>query len=98
MFSGKIRSYKGEGNVKRMIIAIFVLSMSILTSCTDKEKIYYIEKDIEKDKEFNILSKESILSDGVADDEIIIIEHKETGNKYIVYRGYRKGGITPLND
>lgn len=80
--------------MKRAIIAAIILSMSMLVSCTDKEDIYHIEKE----KEFNVLSSESISGKGTTDDVIIIIEHKETGNKYIIYKGYRKGGITPLND
>jgi hypothetical protein len=31
------------------------------------------------------------------DDELIIVKEKSTGKRFVLFKGYRKGGIAPLD-
>lgn len=80
---------------KKIIILMTICMIGVLSGCSNNEgSTGAVEIDT---KQFEVLSNESLGTVGDSDDELIIIKHKETGKRFIIYKGFRKGGITPLD-
>lgn len=84
-------------NINKM--AIFLLIIVILSIClggcaeinTEDEKMKN-----EKQNLFEITYYERLEGEGVSiEDEMYIIKDKKTGREFLLYKGYRKAGITP---
>lgn len=83
--------------MKKKIISLLVLGLSIgMMGCGG-------EKPVKEDKEeipqqFEMLSNERVENeDGYCCFDLIIVKHKETGKRFIIYDDYRRGGICPLD-
>lgn len=72
------------------LLVVSILSIGII-GCGENSTTIYNNK-IETDN-FIVIS-EDILN---ANDSIITIEDKNTGKRYIIYKGYQKGGIVSIN-
>ena len=79
--------------MKKRILSLLILGLSIgMVGCGGEKQVEKGKEEIPK--QFEVLSNESI---GVAYGELIIVKHKETGKKFIIYDGGRNGGICPLD-
>lgn len=83
--------------MKKKIISLLILGLSIgMVGCGG-------EKQVKEDKEeipqqFEILSDKRVENeDGHCCFDLIIVKHKETGKRFIIYDDYRRGGICPLD-
>lgn len=80
--------------MKKKIIGVLILGLSLgFTGCADKTEDKTNVKD-ENLNQFEVLSNGNI---GSFRGELIIVRHKETNKRFIIYIGDRKGGICPLD-
>lgn len=49
------------------------------------------------DPAFEIVSQERIDIKGYMDSKLTVVKHKETGKRFVIYTGDKKGGIVPLD-
>jgi hypothetical protein len=80
---------------KKIIGTILLIGLTLsVTGCSSAND------DIADVSRFDILSKQKIkVSDNALnknDDYIFILQDRETKQKYVLYKGYRKAGLTPL--
>lgn len=76
--------------MKKLLVILLVLVL-VLSGCTGK-KTEETNEDIKDSKAFEVES-----SDGFGLGNVYVIRHKETGKRFIIYSGYQKGGIAPLD-
>ena len=70
------------------LVALLLIIITLLTGCMAVETSY---EEVDK-KEFEILSEE-----GLYNDNLTIVRHKETEKRFVIFRSAKKGGITPLD-
>lgn len=82
---------------KLKVITIILICLLVFSGC-----FYTRQGDVsrllENKEDFEVVSKQrlaNITDDGA--DEFFILKHKETGKRFILFKGYQKGGITPLD-
>ena len=81
--------------MKKKIIGVLILGLSLgFMGCGDKIGSRKDVKD-EIPQQFEVLSDERI-NCGFSG-KLIIVRHKETNKRFIIYTGGRKGGICPLD-
>ena len=81
--------------MKKKIIGVLILGLSLgFTGCRDKVGSRKDVKD-EIPQQFEVLSQEQPANDKIFD--LIIVRHKETNKRFIIYRQEGKGGICPLD-
>lgn len=78
--------------MNKKLIALLLIIITLLTGCMAVETSY---EEVDK-KEFEILSEEGLYNDNF-NDNLTIVRHKETGKRFVIYSGARKGGIAPLD-
>jgi hypothetical protein len=71
------------------LILVGIVSLSLI-GCGEQQT--YGTKTNNTDN-FTVLSDDNLNQD----DELIIVKEKSTGKRFIIFKGYRKGGITPLD-
>ena len=78
--------------MKKKIIGVLILGLSLgFTGCGGKVGSRKDVKD-EIPQQFEVLSDERIDYGGV-----MIVKHRGTGKRFIIFHGDRKGGICPLD-
>jgi len=78
-------------NKATKLVALLLIMTMLLAGCVKVETTSRNE-EVDK-KEFEILSEDHF-HDNL---HLTVVRHKETGKRFIIYTGYRKGGITPLD-
>jgi len=73
------------------LVALLLTMITLLTGCVLAQITSGSCEDVDK-KEFEVLSEEDI-----DNGNLTIVRHKKTGKRFVIYTGYRKGGITPLD-
>lgn len=76
---------------KKIAIILLLISSLSLIGCQDSSTK---KEESNKDKRFIVLCKEKFLEQYNGSCEIIRVKDKVTGEEFIIYNGYRKGGIT----
>lgn len=74
--------------MRRLIAFVLVIGILFFIGCS-------IESEAYNEGAFELISKENLA--GSADDKLIVVRHKETGKRFVIYQGYKKGGIQPLD-
>lgn len=84
-------------NINKM--AIFLLIIVILSICLGGcAEINAEDEKMKNQKQnlFEITYYERLEGEGMSiEDEMYIIKDKKTGREFLLYKGYRKAGITP---
>lgn len=75
---------------KKIAIILLLISSLSLIGCQGNST----KEESSKDKRFIVLCKEKFLEQYNGSCEIIRVKDKVTGEEFIIYNGYRKGGIT----
>lgn len=79
------------------IIMLIVFINMMITGCAKSKDISTTNENKLKN-EFEIISQETIKLDGeIGDNYLAVVKHNKTGKMFVIYTGYRKGGIAPLN-
>lgn len=83
--------------MKEKIISLLILGLSIgMMRCGGGKPVKEDKEEIPQ--QFEMLSNERVENeDGYCWFDLIIVKHKETGKRFIIYDDYRKGGICPLD-
>jgi hypothetical protein len=76
-----------------------VITGILITGCVDSNSNINKVQAEDVSNKFEILSKEDIhIDSGINDDDrLLIVKCKENGKRFVLYKGYRKGGIAPLD-
>jgi hypothetical protein len=75
--------------MKKIILTILVILSISMTGC---------KPNVISTQEFEVISRQNIKDfTGSNYDELYIVVHKDTGKKFVIFKGYRKGGIAPLD-
>lgn len=87
--------------MKKKIIGLLIMSSICfsMVGCSikvDAHKVDEQKQKVDVPNQFETISQERVGSE-YYDDEIILIKHKETGKRFIIYNGGSKGGIVPLD-
>jgi len=79
--------------MKKRIISLLILGLSIgMVGCGDKTQIEKGKEEIPQ--QFEVLSNERTNN---IHGGLMIVKHKETGKRFIIFYGDRRGGICPLD-
>lgn len=78
--------------MRKKISSILLISIISLSLIGCDEQSTATTKTINTDN-FTVLSDDGLNQD----DELIIVKEKSTGKRFIIFKGYRKGGITLLD-
>ena len=80
--------------MKKKIIGVLILGLSLgFMGCGDKIGSRKDVKD-EIPQQFEVLSDERI---NCGFSGLMIVKHKETGKRFIIFHGDKRGGICPLD-
>lgn len=97
----RTKQYKGEVRKEREInmnnkttkLATLLLLMSMLfTGCTEVEKTSGNEGA--NKEEFEVISEDNLHKNSI---RLTVVHHKETGKRFVIYSGHKRGGIAPLD-
>mgnify|MGYP001186276349 CR=1 FL=1 len=81
---------------KKLLALSLVIGLGLsIVGCNNNHNVKADETDIPK--QFEVMSKEVFNTNNIDKELLIIVKHKETGKKFVIFQGYRKGGICPLD-